>query len=221
MQNFVFNVNWLGIIFFIFADRKKILKNNSLSAKTEIPIIEFVSAKKWEIWLAKNYANSNGIWLKIFKKDSNEKTVTYPEALDVALCYGWIDGQKKKYDAQSWLQKFTPRRAKSIWSKINTEHIARLSKEGKMTHSGIKAVEAANADGRWEKAYSSPSKMTIPEDFLSALSKSKKAELFFKTLNKANQYAIAFRLQTAKKKETRDKRMKMILEMLDKGEKFH
>jgi len=189
--------------------------------KTEIPIIGFASDEEWELWLVKNHASSNGLWLKIFKKDSGNKTVTYAEALDVALCYGWIDGQKKSNDAQSFLQKFTPRRTKSIWSKVNTEHIERLTKAGKMKPAGIKVVEEAKADGRWEKAYSSGSKMTMPEDFLKELSKNKKAEAFFKTLNKTNLYSIGFRLQTAKTEETRLKRMKAILDMMKKGTKFH
>jgi uncharacterized protein YdeI (YjbR/CyaY-like superfamily) len=192
-----------------------------MANKIEIPIISFASDKEWESWLIKNQASSNGLWLKIFKKDSGNKTITYAEAIDVALCYGWIDGQKMSNDEQSWLQKFTPRRAKSIWSKINTEHVERLAREGKMKPAGIKAVEEAKADGRWEKAYSSGSKMTIPEDFLKELSKNKKAEAFFKTLNKTNLYSIGFRLQTAKTEETRQKRMKIILDMMNKGEKFH
>jgi uncharacterized protein YdeI (YjbR/CyaY-like superfamily) len=189
--------------------------------KTEIPILGFTSDKEWELWIGKNHANSNGLWLKIFKKDSGSKTVTYAEALNVALCYGWIDGQKKSNDAQSYLQKFTPRRAKSIWSKVNTEHIERLTKAGKMKPAGIKVVEEAKADGRWQKAYSSASKMTIPKDFLKELSKNKKAEAFFKTLNKTNLFSIGFRLQTAKTEETRLKRMKLILDMMKKGTKFH
>ena len=192
-----------------------------MANKTEIPIISFASDKEWEYWLVKNHANSNGLWLRIFKKDSGNKTVTYAEAIDVALCYGWIDGQKMSNDEQSWLQKFTPRKAKSIWSKVNTEHVERLTRDGKMKPPGIKVVKEAKADGRWEKAYSSASKMTIPEDFLKELNKNKKAEAFFKTLNKSNQYSIGFRLQTAKTEETRLKRMKMILDMMKKEMKFH
>lgn len=186
-----------------------------------IPTIEFKTAKTFETWLAKNHENSNGLWLKIFKKDSGIKTINYAEALDIALCYGWIDGQKQTYDEQAWLQKFCPRRAKSIWSKINTGHVERLIKEGRMRPAGLKAIEAAKADGRWEKAYDSPGKMTMPEDFLRELSKNKKAETFFKSLNKTNLFTIGFRLQTAKKQETREKSMKEIMEMLAKGEKFH
>ena len=186
-----------------------------------LPTIEFKTAKAFETWLKKNQATSNGLWLKIFKKDSGKKTITYAEALDVALCYGWIDGQKQAHDEEAWLQRFSPRSAKSIWSRINTQHVERLIKEGRMTPAGLAAVEKAKADGRWDKAYDSHSTLTMPEDFLKELSKSKKAEAFFRTLNKTNLFSIGFRLQTAKKPETKEKRMKQIIEMLAKGEKFH
>ncbi|MES1181304.1 MAG: YdeI/OmpD-associated family protein, partial [Flavobacterium sp.] len=178
-------------------------------------------AKTFETWLLKNHDKSSGIWLKIFKKDSGKKTISYAEALDVALCYGWIDGQKQAFDKLAWLQKFCPRRAKSIWSKINTGHVERLITDGKMKPAGLKVVEKAKADGTWEKAYDSPSKTMIPEDFLRELRKNKKAEASFKGLNKTNLFSIGFRLQTAKKPETREKRMKEIIEMLAKSEKFH
>ncbi|MCB0540622.1 MAG: YdeI/OmpD-associated family protein [Bacteroidetes bacterium] len=189
-------------------------KSNTLTT------LEFKTAKAFETWLEKNHNNSSGLWLKIFKKDSGVKTVTYAEALDVALCYGWIDGQKKSFDEQAWLQKFSPRTAKSIWSKVNVGHVERLIKEGKMRPAGLKAVESAKEDGRWEKAYDPPSKMTIPDDFLQELSKNKKAEEFFQGLNKTNLFSIGFRLQTTKKQETRDRRMKEIIEKLARGEKL-
>jgi uncharacterized protein YdeI (YjbR/CyaY-like superfamily) len=192
-----------------------------MTTANTIPTIEFKTAKAFETWLAKNHDHSKGIWLKLYKKDSGKKTISYAEALDVALCYGWIDGQKQAYDEQAWLQKFCPRKAKSIWSKINTGHVERLIKEGRMRPAGLEVVEKAKADGSWEKAYDSPSKITIPEDFLKELSKNKKAEAFFKGLNKTNLFSIGFRLQTAKKQETREKRMKEIIKMLAKGEKFH
>ncbi|MCB9273650.1 MAG: YdeI/OmpD-associated family protein [Lewinellaceae bacterium] len=191
-----------------------------MSKLNTLSTIEFKTAKTFETWLDKNHDNSSGLWVKIFKKGSGVKTISYAEALDEALCYGWIDGQKKSFDDQAWLQKFTPRTAKSIWSKVNIGHVERLIKEGKMRPAGLKAVEKAKADGRWERAYDSPSKMTIPEDFLKELSKNKKAEEFFKTLNKTNLFSIGFRLQTAKKQETREKRMKEIVEKLARGEKF-
>ena len=173
------------------------------------------------MWLQKNHATSNGIWLRIFKKDSKTKTVTYAEALDEALCFGWIDGQKDKYDAKSFLQKFTPRRPKSIWSKRNREHVARLAKEKRMQSAGLKEVEQAKADGRWESAYDSSSAMKVPDDFVKELQKNKKAYEFFLSLNRANTYAIAWRLQRAKKPETREKRMRALLEMMRTGKKLH
>ena len=197
------------------------IQNKDKAVKPDSPIRSFTTTKELTSWLAKHHAVSIGIWMQLFKKKSGIDSVTYSEALDVALCYGWIDGQKKPYDAESWLQKFTPRRPKSIWSKRNREHVARLEKSGKMKAAGIKQVEAAKADGRWEQAYDSPSNMVVPVDFLKELAKNKKAETFFKTLNKTNTYAIVWRLQTAKKPETKNKRMKAILEMLKKGEKFH
>lgn len=184
-------------------------------------IIPFKNLKAWEKWLEKNYNLHEGIWLKFYKKDSGVESIKYPEALDAALCYGWIDGQLKKGDEKFYLQKFSPRRKRSIWSKRNINHVERLEKEGKMKPSGYKEVEAAKADGRWENAYDSPSNMSIPEDFLKRLSKNKKAFAFFESLNKTNKYAIGWRLQTAKKPETREKRIKTIIEMLSKGEKFH
>ncbi len=189
--------------------------------KKEAPTKSFATASAWEKWLAANYEKSEGIWLRIYKKDSGKKTVTYAEALDEALCYGWIDGQKKKFDDESWIQKFTPRRARSIWSKRNIAHIERLTKEKRMKAGGLKAFEEAKKDGRIAAAYDSPANSTPPEDLLNLLEKNKKAKAFFETLNKANKFAITWRLQTAKKPETREKRMKIILEMLDKGEKFH
>jgi len=192
-----------------------------MSNLNTIPTVAFKTAKTFEKWLEKNYENSNGLWLKIFKKDSGEKTISYAEALDVALCYGWIDSQKKAFDEQAWLQKFCPRRPKSIWSKINIGHVERLISEGRMRSAGLKAIEKAKEDGRWEKAYDSPKQMTIPDDFLKELSKNKKAAAFFKSLNKTNLFSIGFRLQTAKKQETRDKRMTEIINMLAKGEKYH
>jgi uncharacterized protein YdeI (YjbR/CyaY-like superfamily) len=192
-----------------------------MTTKNGCEIIAFPSAKKWKRWLAGNHASSIGIWLRFFKKSSGVASVTHAQALDEALCYGWIDGQLKRYDATSWLHKFTPRRPKSIWSKRNREHVGRLTKDGKMQPTGLREVNAAKADGRWDMAYDSPSEMTIPEDFLHALSKDKGARMFFETLNKANTYAIAWRLQTAKKPGTREKRMRTILEMFARGKKLH
>lgn len=192
-----------------------------MDKQNTIPIIEFKTADTFETWLAQHHDQAMGLWVKIFKINSGVDSITYAEALDVALCYGWIDGQKQAFDEQAWLQRFSPRRAKSVWSKINIGHIERLIQEGRMRTAGLKAVEIAKANGSWDKAYDSSSKMTIPDDFLNELSKNKKAEAFFRSLNKTNLFSIGFRLQTAKKQETREKRMREIIEMLAKGEKFH
>ena len=147
--------------------------------------------------------------------------MTYAEALDEALCFGWIDNQKQAYDKSSWLQKFGPRKARSGWSKINTRHAERLRKAGRMKPGGLKEIHAAKCDGRWKRAYDSPSAANAPMDFLAALENNKKAKAFFKTLEKRNSYAIVYRLQTAKKSETRAARMRTIMEILAKGKKFH
>ena len=189
--------------------------------KDNLPILIFKTGKEWDRWLQKNYSSSNGIWLQIYKKGTGISSITYPEAVDTALCYGWIDGVANKYDEDSYLQRFTPRRSKSIWSKKNVEKANGLIASGKMKPGGLKEIEAAKADGRWDTAYDSPANIEIPKDFLEELSKKPKAKKFFQTLNKTNTYSIAWRLQTAKKPETRAKRMKVILEMLSKEQKFH
>lgn len=184
-------------------------------------ILAFKSSVEFRNWLDANHDKSDALWMLIFKKASGETSITYAEALDQSLCYGWIDGQKRPHDERSWLQKFSPRGPKSRWSKVNTEHAERLIKAGQMHQTGLKAVEAAKADGRWQAAYDSPRDASAPKDFLQELAKNKKAKVFFETLSKANVYSIVYRLQTAKKPESREKRMKMILAMLDRGEKFH
>lgn len=183
-------------------------------------VLSLKSAKAWQAWLKENHAHSSGVWLHIKKKGGAGESPTYAEALDVALCHGWIDGQKRRHDENSWLQRFTPRRARSAWSKKNTEHAERLIRAGKMKKAGLAEIEAAKKDGRWKDAYDSSSNASIPQDFLKALKRNRKAEAFFKSLNKTNLFSIAYRLQTAKTLETREKRMKMILEMMAKGEKF-
>ncbi|MGH8003235.1 MAG: YdeI/OmpD-associated family protein [Limisphaerales bacterium] len=192
-----------------------------MNIKNSLKIHAFKKASDWKKWLEKNHAKSAGIWLRFFKKDSGVASVTYAEALDEALCYGWIDSQLQKYDEISYLQKFTPRRSKSIWSKRNIEHVGRLVKERRMQPAGKKEMEAARTDGRWDVAYDSSGRMEIPKYFMKELSKNKKAKLFFDSLNRANTYAIAWRLQTAKKPETRARRMKALLTMLAEGKKLH
>lgn len=191
-------------------------KNNQ-----ERQILTFETAAEWRAWLAENHQQSAGIWLRLFKVDSGVASVSRSEALDEALCFGWIDGQADKYDDKSWLQKYTPRRPKGLWSQRNIEHIARLTKLGKMTPAGQKEVDAAKADGRWQNAYSSQTVSELPADFLAELDQRPKAKAFFETLNKTNLFAIYFRLHTAKKPETRQRRMQAILEMLENGQKFH
>ncbi|MCB9113291.1 MAG: YdeI/OmpD-associated family protein [Anaerolineales bacterium] len=185
---------------------------------TELPILPFESKKKFADWLTKNHDKSAGLWVKIAKKASGISTVTYAEALDVALCYGWIDGQKGSFDDKYFLQKFTPRRPKSIWSKINVEKVERLIASGEMKPSGLKAVDAAKQDGRWAAAYSSQKNIEVPADFQSALNKNKKAKAFFETLSGSKRYSFLFRITTAKKAETREKRIRQFVEMLSKGE---
>jgi len=184
-------------------------------------VVSYPTAAEFRKWLARNHGRSDGIWLRIFKKGSGLASVTYAEALDQAICFGWIDGQKKPMDEESWLQRFTPRRPKSGWSKINTQHAERLICSGEMAPAGFKEVEAARADGRWKAAYDSFGQAKVPEDFLKELAANKRAQAFFETLNKTNLYSIAYRLQTAKKPETRERRMRAIIAMLERGEKFH
>lgn len=187
---------------------------------TELPILPFENKKKWTTWLAKQHDKSKGVWLKLAKKSSGIDSVTYDEALDVALCYGWIDGQKGSFDDQYWLQKFTPRGLKSIWSKINTEKAGRLIASGEMKPAGLKAIEAAKQDGRWAAAYSSQKNISIPEDFQAALDQNQKAKAFFNTLKNSERYSFLFRIQTAKTIETRAKRIQQFVEMLGQNAKL-
>ncbi len=189
--------------------------------KPEQPIIAFETAKAFEAWLEANHYDHQGIWLRIFKKGSDVPTITYAEAVEVGLCFGWIDGQKNKHDDESWVQKFTMRGPKSVWSKINVGHVERLTKEGRMRPAGQKTVDDAKADGRWEKAYESSSTAEMPEDFLNAIAKNKKAQAFYETLNKTNRYAFYYRIISVKKAETRERKIKQFVEMLERGEKLH
>lgn len=189
--------------------------------KPDYEMIAFKDSSMWRLWLEANHAKIDGVWLRLYKKSSGVPSVSYAEALDEALCYGWIDGQKKSYDEESFLQKFTPRRASSIWSKRNIEHIQRLTEQGRMMPAGISEVERAKGDGRWAAAYDAPSEMAIPAEFLAELKKHPVAEKFFATLNKTNTYAIAWRLQTAKTEETRKRRQEKIIALLDAEQKLH
>jgi uncharacterized protein YdeI (YjbR/CyaY-like superfamily) len=181
----------------------------------------FKTQKAWAAWLDKNHSKSSGVWLRIAKKGSEIESVSYAEGVEVALCHGWIDGQKEKYDESSWLQKFTPRGKKSIWSKINREKAQELVNKGQMKPAGLAAIENARQNGRWEAAYDSPSLASVPSDFQAELEKSPAAKVFFATLNGANRYAILFRIQTAKKAETRARRIQEFISMLEKKETLH
>jgi uncharacterized protein YdeI (YjbR/CyaY-like superfamily) len=187
----------------------------------DLRVLFFVTANDWEQWLVNHAANPQGIWIKLAKKASGIQSISYDEALDVALCYGWIDGLVNSLDANYYLQKFTPRRPQSTWSKRNIVKIADLTRAGKMQPSGLAEVERAKQDGRWEQAYDSPSTMTIPPDFQQALDKYPKAKDFFASLNKTNSYAFLWRIQTAKKPETRQTRIDASIAMLLDGKTFH
>jgi len=195
-------------------------RNVAAELPTDLPVKPFRTAAAWEKWLS-SHGDGKGVWLKIAKKDSGIATVTYAEALDVALCHGWIDGQKRSFDKDFFLQRFTPRRSKSLWSKINIGHVERLAAAGRMQADGLREVEAAKADGRWEAAYAGAAAMEVPEELTAALARNRKAKAFFDTLNATNRYAVCWRVHTAKKPETRAARVEKLVAMLAKGEKIH
>ena len=186
----------------------------------DLPVLSFTDAAAWETWLVANAA-SKGLWLKIAKKDSGIATVTYDQALEVALCHGWIDGQKRGFDSDWFLQRFTPRRPKGLWSKINIGKVERLIAEGRIRTGGQREVDAAKADGRWDAAYDGARHMETTQGLAAALAKNKRARMFFETLDKTNRYAVCWRVQTAKKPETRAKRVEMLVALLARGEKIH
>ena len=185
---------------------------------TELPILKFENQAAWSAWLEQQQASSDGIWLQIAKAGSGISSVSYAEALEVALCYGWIDGQKKSFDEIFWLQKFTRRGPKSIWSKINCEKAEALIQNGQMRPTGLLAVEKARQDGRWQAAYDSQSRAAVPDDFQAELDKNETAKAFFATLKSVNRYAILFRIQTVKRPETRARRIQEFIEMLARHE---
>ena len=195
-------------------------KSSASAANAGRPLL-FEEQEAWISWLRKNHASSSGAWLQIARKSANVRSVTYPQAVDAALCFGWIDGQKKNADEIYWLQRFTPRSKKSIWSKINREKAIRLIALGQMNAAGLREVERAKRDGRWGRAYDSPSGATIPADFQAVLNKLPKAKAFFSALDGRNRYAVLFRIQTAKKAETRAKRIRQFAEMLSRHEKIY
>ncbi|HEY9724481.1 MAG TPA: YdeI/OmpD-associated family protein [Oscillatoriaceae cyanobacterium] len=186
-----------------------------------LPVIAFASSDVWRDWLHDHHATSKGIWLRIFKAGSGQLTVTYAEALDEALCYGWIDSTKNSYDADSFLQRFSPRKARSPWSKVNREHIARLTEAGKIHASGLAAVEDAKRNGEWEAAYDSQKRSTVPEDFQTLLDANPEARDFFQSLNSANRYAFLYRIQKCKTPEMRAKKIAWSLDKLLNRESLH
>jgi uncharacterized protein YdeI (YjbR/CyaY-like superfamily) len=188
---------------------------------SELPILPFESQGKFADWLAENHDRSDGILLKLAKKGANVPSVTYGEAVETALCYGWIDSQKKGFDESFWLQRFTPRKPRSIWSRDNREKAEQLIASGQMQPAGLAAVELAKQNGRWEAAYDSQGTIAVPDDLQIELDQNPKAKAFFATLDSANRYAILFRLQTARRAETRAKRLRQFVEMLERGEKIH
>ncbi|RKH65761.1 hypothetical protein D7W81_16470 [Corallococcus aberystwythensis] len=192
-----------------------------MKAKQELPVVPFASEKAWEKWLEKHHTDAPGVWVKLAKLESGIPSVTYAQALEVALCYGWIDGQKDSFDAEYWLQRFTPRKPRSKWSKINCGKVEALVAAGRMKPAGLREVEAARADGRWEAAYAGSKTIEVPADLTAALEKNPKAKAFFATLKSANRYAILFRLHDAKKPETRVRRLEKFVAMLEAGETLH
>jgi len=187
----------------------------------DLAVLPFADARAFSTWLAKHHASSSGLWLKLAKKSSGVASVSYPEAVEVALCWGWIDGQKRPLDADWWLQKFTRRGTKSLWSKKNREKALALIGSKKMQPAGLLEVERAKADGRWDAAYDSPSSSTLPDDLAAALATSARAKKAFASLDAANRYAILWRVQTAKKPETRARRISELVAMLGRGEVLH
>jgi uncharacterized protein YdeI (YjbR/CyaY-like superfamily) len=183
--------------------------------------LDLADAAQWAAWLKEHHATSHGVWLRIAKKDSGERSVSYAEALDAALCQGWIDGQKKSLDERHWLQRFTPRSARSIWSKRNRDRALQLVKAGRMRAAGRAEIERAQKDGRWEVAYDGAAGATVPPDLQAALDTSPGAAAFFAALDSTNRYAILFRTHNAKRPETRARRIAQFVAMLARGEKIH
>lgn len=192
-----------------------------MAEKKELPIIHFRSQNEWEQWLEEHKATSDGIWMKFAKKDSGEESVSYKEAVDSALCHGWIDGQAASLDEKFWLQRFTRRTSRSKWSKINCGKVTELIAQGRMKAAGLAEVERAKADGRWERAYESPRTMVVPEDFQKKLDEHPKARDFFATISNTNRYTILYRIHDAKRPETRARRIEQYITMLLEGKTTH
>jgi uncharacterized protein YdeI (YjbR/CyaY-like superfamily) len=192
-----------------------------MDPKQDLPIISFASREDWEEWLHAQHATARGLWLKLAKKGSGIDSVTYDEALQSALCYGWIDGQKRSFDERYWLQRFTPRGPRSKWSKTNRDKATELLAQDRMQPAGLEQVLKAQQDGRWDTAYEGQRTATVPDDLQRELDGNPEAKAFFATLDSANRYAILYRLQDAKKPETRARRLAKYIAMLSEHEKLH
>jgi uncharacterized protein YdeI (YjbR/CyaY-like superfamily) len=192
-----------------------------VGADDGLPTIAFASGAEWEAWLEANHAAAAGVWIKMAKKDTGIESVRYPEVLESALCFGWIDGRREALDERWFLQRYTPRRARSRWSRINREKAQLLIEEGRMRQSGLAEVERAKADGRWAAAYAGQKSIAVPDDLQRELDARPEAKAFFAGLSSQNRYAILYRLQDAKKAETRARRLAQFVAMLEAGETIH
>ena len=201
--------------------RVRVEWRNPLKAAKALPVKRFASRRAWETWLEGHHDSAPGLWLEFARKDSGLRSVSHAEALEVALCYGWIDGQAASVDSQRFRQRFTPRRARSKWSQINCAAVERLHAEGRLAPAGVREMESARRDGRWEAAYASPRTMTVPEDLRAQLEAHPRARRFFEELDSRNRYAILYRLQDAKKADTRQRRLEKFVRMLEAGETLH
>lgn len=187
----------------------------------DYPVKSFKSASAFEEWLDKNHKKADGLWMKIAKANTGIKSIAFPDAIDIALCYGWIDGLRRALDEEYYIQKFTPRRGKSVWSVINKNKVAQLIQEGRMKEAGLAAIDDAKKNGQWDKAYHSPANAQVPEDFQKALDKNKKAKAFFAKLSSQNRFAIIYRLHQVKREETKKKKTEEYISMLEKGKTIY
>ncbi len=187
----------------------------------DYPIMTFKTPKAYETWLAKNHAKSDGIWIKMAKAKTGIASINFPQALDVNLCYGWIDGLRRSFDENYFVQKVTPRREKSVWSVINKNKVEELIKAGRMKEPGLAAIEVAKKNGLWDKAYLSQKNILVPDDLQKALNKNKKAKAFFAKLNSQNRYAILYRLHQVKREETKKKKIDDFVLMLERNETIY
>jgi len=190
-------------------------------SKDDLPVIPFASQEAYEQWLETNNASADGLWIKFAKKASGIETVVYAEAVEISLCFGWIDGQANSFDDDWYLQRFTPRRPRSKWSQINRDRAEALIAKGLMRPAGLAEIERAKQDGRWAAAYASPSKIEVPEDLQAELDANPKAREFFEQISKINRYAILYRIHDAKRPETRARRIEKFVGMLERGETVH